>query len=142
MQGAIEMVLLVVFLALGVGVVIAAIPVPSRRMAMVAGVILLAVLNFYWLAGPVTPVKAHLEDEREERQIPDYETLPEKPDDVPSMQTIYWEQRRPDICHYRLGQKQRWYAYKTGQSLEKSTCGQWPFSKSPPEWFISQLAPG
>lgn len=137
MQGAIEMVLLIMFLALGVGIVVAETSLPSRRTIIVGGIVLLAVLNFYWLTGPVTPVKASIQEEREERAILDYEMLPEKPDDVPSMQTIYWEQRRPEICHYRLGQKQRWYALKTRQSLKKRTCGQWPFDDPPRKWIIS-----
>jgi len=137
LQGAIEMILPILFLALGVGVVVAETSQPSRRALLVGGIGLLAVLNFYWLAGPATPVKASSQEERDERTISDYEALPEKPDDVPTMQTIYWEQRRPDICHYRLGQKQRWYTIRTGGSLERRTCGRWPFDDPPRGWLLS-----
>ncbi len=142
MQGAIELVLLVVFLAVGVGVVVATLTRPSRRRVMAMAVVVVMVLNVYWLAGQITPIKTVVENERAEQTIPDYETLPEEPAGIPLMQIIYWEQHRPDTCHYRLGHKQRWYAYTTGGSVMKQECGQWPFDDSPRQWAINRLTPG
>ena len=61
--------------------------------------------------------------------IDTYDTLSETPEGISTMQTIYWEKFEPDICHYRLGQKQRWYAEQFDISLHTSTCGQWSFER-------------
>ena len=61
--------------------------------------------------------------------IDTYDTLPETPEGISTMQTIYWEKFEPDICHYRLGQKQRWYAEQFDIGLHTSTCGQWSFER-------------
>ncbi|WP_306053210.1 DolP-mannose mannosyltransferase [Natronococcus wangiae] len=56
------------------------------------------------------------------------EDLPISPEDgdVPSMQTIYWEQMEPEVCHYRLSWKEvRWIAI-TGGDLDRQECGSWP----------------
>jgi hypothetical protein len=139
LQGAIETVLLVVFLAVGVGLLAADPPRPSRQSTVVAVVLLLAVGSFYWGHSPVTPVRDTVEEAQADLQVSAYETLPPDPPGVPSMQTIYWEQHRPDICHYRLGHKQKYFAHLTGESLTKRTCGQWPFAEPPGEWLRDRV---
>jgi hypothetical protein len=47
------------------------------------------------------------------------------------MQTIYWEKLKPDICHYRLGDKQKYFMAATNGTLDKAECGQWPFEETP-----------
>jgi hypothetical protein len=139
MQGAIELILLFMFLSVGVGVLIARVPRPSRRWQVVAVVFLLAVSGGYWAAAPVTPLKTEIEDTQNDFEGPDYETLPPIPDGAPSMQSVYWEKRHPEVCHYRFGQKQRAFMAQTGGDLRKANCGQWPFEKPPTEWAQRRL---
>jgi hypothetical protein len=139
MQGAIELILLFLFLAVGVGVLVADSPTPDRRWGIVAVVALLAVAGGYWAGGPVTPVKDELAETQAELDGPKYETLPPIPEGAPSMQTIYWEKRQPEMCHYRFGEKQRAFMAQTGGDLTKSQCGQWPFEEPPKEWLLGGL---
>ncbi|WP_265108765.1 DolP-mannose mannosyltransferase [Halosolutus halophilus] len=56
------------------------------------------------------------------------EPLPISPadGDVPSMQTIYWEQLQPGTCHYRLSWNEvRWVAM-TDDRLDRQRCDGWP----------------
>lgn len=139
MQGAIELILLFVFLAVGVGVLVAHAPTPDRRWRVVAVVALLAVAGGYWAIAPVTPVKDEIAATQAELDGPKYETLPPIPEGAPSIQTIYWEKRQPEMCHYRFGEKQRAFMAQTGGDLEKSQCGQWPFDEPPKEWLLGGL---
>lgn len=141
LQGAIETILLVLFLALGVGLLVAHAETPARRTLAVAGVVVLAAASLYWAAAPATPVKDRVADAQQAHAVPDYPELPADPDGVPSMQTIHWEQRRPDTCHYRLGDKQKYFEHATGGTLRKEHCGQWPFDQPPPEWLLDRLLP-
>lgn len=141
LQGAVEMVLLMLFLALGVGLLVAHVHPPSRRTLVVAIVAVIAVSSLYWAAGAVTPVRDRVADAQRAHASQDYPELPSDPDGVPSMQTIYWEQRRPDTCHYRLGHKQKYFEHATGGTLQKEHCGQWPFDQPPREWFVDRLLP-
>ncbi|NKE37882.1 DolP-mannose mannosyltransferase [Natronococcus sp. JC468] len=46
--------------------------------------------------------------------------------DVPSMQTIYWEQLQPETCHYRLSWNEiRWISI-TDDQLDTRECSGWP----------------
>ncbi|WP_323172345.1 DolP-mannose mannosyltransferase [Natrialba sp. PRR66] len=139
MQGAIELVLPLLFLSIGVGLVIATARTPRRRSIVAGTVALLAVASLYWVGGPVTPIKTEVEETHEAVSVSNYETLPEKPDEIESMQTIYWEKRQPESCHYRLGQKQREYAQRTGGSLTQAECGRWPFGDPPREWLTDRI---
>lgn len=135
-QGAIEIILLLVFLALAVGLLVADAGSPSRRSAVIGVVLLLAASSGYWAAGPVTPVKDRVANASDEHSTPAYESLPADPEGVPSMQAIYWGKLEPDICHYRLGHKQKHFVQVTGGTLAKSTCGRWPFGERPAEWLL------
>lgn len=140
MQGAIEMILLFLFLSLGVGLLVATVSTPSRESVVVGVVMLLAVLNFFWATSPLTPVKHDIEEVQEEMAVADYESVADAPDGVPSMKTIYWEKRQPDSCHYRAGYKQRDFVEKVGTTVEKEQCGQWPFDRPPREWLVDRLS--
>jgi hypothetical protein len=139
MQGAIELILLFSFLSVGVGIIVAHAELPSRRWRVVAVVALLALAGGYWAAAPVTPLKDDLEETQAELDGPKYEELPPIPEGAPSMQTIYWEKQRPEMCHYRFGEKQRAFEARMGGDLTKSQCGQWPFEEPPREWLLGGL---
>ena len=140
MQGAIELILLFLFLSVGVGILAANASTPDRQWRVVAVVALLAAAGGYWAAAPVTPLKDDLEDTQAELAGQPYETLPPVPDGAPSMQTIYWEQRQPELCHYRFGKKQRAFVARTGGDLRTAECGQWPFEDPPRGWLLGGLA--
>ena len=133
-QGAIELVLVFVFVALGIAIVAAQLPRPSRRTMLVVGLALLVLGNFYWNQSPVTPVKDEAKDLKAQYNVPNYEALPPDPPGSPSMQTIYWEKLKPELCHYRLGHKQKYFELATGGTIYKSECGQWPYDGEPPAW--------
>lgn len=142
MQGAIELVFLFAVAGVGVGAVVAAREAPARRLRILAVLAVLAAANGYWAAGPVTPVRDAATAARADASVPEYERLPDRPADAPSMTTIYWEQRRPERCHYRYGKKQRHFAAATGGDIEASTCGEWPFDRPPDAWLLSRVLPG
>lgn len=141
LQGAIELVLVFTFLALGVGLLAAALPRPAQRTVLTGVVVFLIVSSLYWNGSPVTPVKDRVADLQADHQIPDYEQLPPDPPGSPSMQTIYWEKLKPDNCHYRLGNKQKYFETVTGGTIEKRQCGQWPFEQTPVPWLVDALVP-
>ncbi|WP_253738725.1 DolP-mannose mannosyltransferase [Halohasta salina] len=147
-QGAIELVLLFVFLAVGVGLLVAEWSRPSSRAVIAGCVVLLIVTSGYWnLHGvvgesPEPPGRAAIDAEYDRWEVPKYDSLPDDPEGWPSMETIYWEKRQPDQCHYRLGLKQQYFEQETGGSLYKSTCGQWPFAEPPAEWLAGAVLPG
>lgn len=146
-QGAIELILLFVFLALGVGLLVASSSTPSHRSMIAVCVVLLVVTSGYWnLAwvvsnSPNPPLQNAVEDEHERWDVPKYDSLPEDPEGWPSMQTIYWDKLQPEYCHYRLGLKQQYFEQETGGTLYKSTCGQWPFDEPPAQWLVGGLSP-
>lgn len=146
-QGAIELILLFVFLSLGVGLLVANHSTPSRKLMIGGFVALMIVTSGYWnLSGdfqstPSPPPRDMVEAEYETQDVPAYDSLPEDPEGWPSMQTIYWEKRQPEYCHYRLGDKQKYFEQETGGTLYKETCGQWPYEKPPGKWLIDMLNP-
>jgi hypothetical protein len=140
-QGAIELVLLFLFVALGVGLLVAELSAPSRRSLVAGCLVVLVLTTMYWNQGPGTPVKDEVEDLKDEHNIPNYEALPPDPPASPSMQTIYWEKLKPGLCHYRLGHKQKYFEMTTGGTLYKSECGQWPYEQDPFPWLVDSLLP-
>ncbi len=140
-QGSIELILLFVFCSLGVGLLVSLAPTASRQSLIAGCIVLLIVTSAYWKAPTDSPIKAELEADYEQRDINNYPSLPEDPEGWPSMQTIYWEQRQPEYCHYRLGVKQQYFAQETGGSLYQSTCGQWPYDEPPKAWLTDRLTP-
>lgn len=140
-QGAIEAILLFVFLALGVGILAADIPTPSRRSLLAIFIVLLVVTSLHWHEGSVTPIRDEVEARHLEHDVANYEGLPPDPPGAPSMQTIYWEKLKPELCHYRLGHKQKYFEMTTGGTIYKSKCGQWPFEQDPIPWLVDALVP-
>ncbi|MFB6178881.1 MAG: DolP-mannose mannosyltransferase [Halorientalis sp.] len=134
-QGAIELILLVLFLALGVGVLVAEIDSRSRRVLVACGILLLVGGSLYWNAASVTPVKDSVEAQYDHWDVPDYPSLPADPAGWPSMQAIYWGKLQPRYCNYRLGDKQKYFQQQTDGSLYKRQCGQWPYDESPVAWI-------
>ena len=131
--------LLFVFLAVGVGIALTHAATPRRRSLIAVGVVLLVVTSAVWQVAAAPPLREELEAAYDEADVPNYESLPEDPEGWPSMQTIYWEQRTPEFCHYRLGLKQQYFEQQTGGSLYKTSCGQWPYDEPPAQWLRSEL---
>lgn len=140
-QGAIELVLFFVFVALGVGLLVANLSLPSRRSVLAGCLVFLVVTTMYWNQSPVTPVKDEIEHLENEHYVPNYEALPPDPPGSPTMQTIYWEKLQPELCHYRLGHKQKYFEMTTGGTLYKTECGQWPYDQEPLPWLVDSLRP-
>ncbi len=146
-QGAIELVLVFVFLSLGVGLVVADRSAPSRQSLLAGFVVVLIVTSGVWHVAPgisnapEPPLRDAVESEYEQWDVPEYDSLPDDPEGWPSMDTIYWEKLQPEQCHYRLGHKQKYFEQQTGGTLYKSTCGQWPFERSPGRWLADALTP-
>lgn len=140
-QGAIEAILLLVFLAIGVGLLTTRLRAPQHRLGVAGGLVMLGLLTIYWTSGPITPIHDAVAAAYQAHAVPAYPELPPDPDGIPSMQTIYWEQLQPEECHYRLGHKQKYFAHVTGESLTKSQCGQWPFAEPPGQWVWERLRP-
>jgi hypothetical protein len=145
-QGAIELVLLFAFVALGVGLLVAHDATPSRQTLLGGVVVLLIVTSGFWQLGanvsasPDPPLRNAVEAEYDQHDVPEYDSLPEEPD-WPSMQEIYWEKSKPEYCHYRLGLKQQYFEQQTGGTLYKTTCGQWPFDQPPVQWLVDVAIP-
>ncbi|MXR51723.1 hypothetical protein GRX03_08920 [Halovenus sp. WSH3] len=145
-QGAIDLVITFVFLSLGAGLAVAHRSVPSERSLLAGVVLVLVVTSGGWhmtaeLNGPNAPLQSAVENEYDQREVPAYDSLPADPEGWPSMETIYWEKLQPDQCHYRLGNKQKYFEQETGGTLYKSTCGQWPYDQPPLQWFGDLVTP-
>lgn len=136
MAGAIDAVLAVPFVALGVGAVVAETQAPSRRVLLLGVVVLLVASSLHWNEGATTPVRDELDDLQQSFGTVEYGPLAERPPDTPSMQTIYWEQRRPATCHYRMDKKQRAFVHLTDGTVQEPTCGRWPFDDPPLPWLV------
>lgn len=146
-QGAIELVLMFVFLSLGVGLVVADRSEPSERSLIAGCIVVLVLTSGAWhmsaelSSTPDMPPRDAVEEQYERWDVPEYDSLPEDPEGWPSMETIYWEKLQPEHCHYRLGDKQKYFEQETGGTLDKSTCGQWPFERPPAQWLGDVLTP-
>ncbi|WP_335998614.1 DolP-mannose mannosyltransferase [Halorientalis halophila] len=142
MAGAIDAALAIPFAGLGVGALIADTPTPSRRTLLLGLVVLLVAGSYYWNAdGTVTPIRDRIGEQQESWGEIDYGPLAAEPPGVPDMQTIYWEQLKPDTCHYRLDNKQRAFVFQTGGTLLEPTCGEWPFDQPPVPWIFDRVTP-
>ncbi|NUC74340.1 DolP-mannose mannosyltransferase [Haloterrigena sp. SYSU A558-1] len=98
---------------------------PWAAVAVVAVVGLLVLSGLVWHFGSPAP-QSTLRTMQAEAETD--EDLPISPGDadVPSMQTIYWEQAKPETCHYRLSWNEvRWIAI-TDDRLNRRQCDAWP----------------
>ncbi|NKE35355.1 DolP-mannose mannosyltransferase [Natronococcus sp. JC468] len=100
----------------------------GRRIALAAIVVagLFVPLGLAWNVGSPPP-RATLERVETEAE-PDVEPLSVTPDDadVPSMQTIYWEQLEPETCHYRVSWNEVRWVSMTDDRLDRRHCDAWP----------------
>lgn len=108
---------------------------------MGAVVAVLALTSLLWVGGALSPLSDPVERRYAAHDVRDQPALPPEPADMPPMQEIYWDQQSPESCHYRMSEKQRWYAVATGESLEAEHCGEWPFEVPPREWVIDRAWP-
>lgn len=125
MNGSLDALLWLVFVALGVALVVARLSVRRRRVAVGLAVVLIC-SGLAWHLAPAVPLRESLEDRHRQARPSKAPPIGEDAVDVPSMPTIYWEGRRPDSCHYRLSWTElRWVA-RTDAALDDETCGRWP----------------
>ena len=100
--------------------------IPWAAVAVVVVVGLLALSGLVWHFGSPAPQSTlrTMQDEAE----PEGEPPPITPDDadVPSMQTIYWEQIEPETCHYRLSWNEVRWISMTDDRLDARQCDGWP----------------
>ncbi|WP_436343905.1 DolP-mannose mannosyltransferase [Natronorubrum sp. FCH18a] len=94
--------------------------------AVVAVVVVLVLSGLVWEFGSPRP-QSTLQTMQQEAE-PEGEDLPITPGDadVPSMQTIYWEQLKPDTCHYRLSWNEVRWIGMTDDRLDARDCSGWP----------------
>ncbi|WP_126662425.1 DolP-mannose mannosyltransferase [Haloterrigena salifodinae] len=144
LDGSTDAFLWLAFVALGVAVAVERVTaggsVPTDRrsddasrsirrwtaVAVVAVIALLVLSGLAWHFG--SPTSQSTLQTRQAVAEPESESLPITPDDadVPSMQTIYWEQIKPETCHYRLSWNEvRWIAM-TDDRLDRRQCDGWP----------------
>ncbi len=130
LEGSLDMILWLPFLALGVGSLVASLR-PTRRVALLCVLGLLVVSGPAWDLAPDPPLRAELENARERHDVADFGHVPDRPSGVPDVRTVYWEKRKPDTCHYRLSEKERVWVHETGGDFRDARCGEWP-GKGPP----------
>ncbi|MFC4440083.1 MULTISPECIES: DolP-mannose mannosyltransferase [Natrialbaceae] len=94
-----------------------------KIVALVIGLLILSGMGWY-VGSP--PPKSTLETMEQEADVD--ESLPMSPRDadVPSMQTIYWEQIKPEVCHYRVSWNEIRWIVVTDDRLDREECGAWP----------------
>lgn len=124
-NGSLDAVLLLVFVALGVAVVVAALPTGRRRWVL-AAVVLLVATGPIWHLAPTVPPRETVES-RYERADPDANpALVAAEWYPPDLRVTYWQQRRPASCHVRLSHTElRWIAM-TSAEFHDRRCGVWP----------------
>lgn len=114
------------FHALGVGVAVAAQPSASLpRRVVVALVVVAAVVAPVWM-GPAAPLQNDFEQFTREHP-PQRTPNPGVERDLPSVKTVYWEQRTPEACMYRGSPAAAIWVKQTPAEFGDSRCGAWPF---------------
>lgn len=130
-----DLYLLVVFLALGVALFVA--DADSRtRQRLIAGLLGIALLNTLWVGGIVqnpTGQGTGATDATDTESGFDIGRLAESVDvsrpgnpprhGIPPVRTLYWNNRVPPSCHYRLSETERDWLSSTGRPYVDSACG-------------------
>ncbi|SFS99920.1 DolP-mannose mannosyltransferase [Halostagnicola kamekurae] len=145
LDGSTDAFLLLSFIALGVAVTVERVialrtestddrrdDISRTNNSLLASVVIVLLVGVLVLGGVVwhldsPPPKPTLQTNQQQAEPPG-EDLPITPADgnAPSMQTIYWEQLKPDTCHYRLSWNEiRWVAM-TDDRLDARQCDGWP----------------
>lgn len=110
LEAATDLLGLMLFVALGVGFLIASIP-ESRQLYLGGGIAILIIaagVSSLLIPYPQVSADNHVFDRSET--------------DVPPMETIYWEKIEPDRCHYRLSTKEQLWIQLTDASLSERHC--------------------
>lgn len=147
MEGSIDTVLLLPFLAVGVGYLVATVDGPPRpdwpeaETLLVAAVAVMALSGLYWTTTAPTPVKDRIEGVQESVGVEDFPPEYDRPLDAVTLETIYWKKQRPETCHYRLSKKEMKFLDITGQDRFQRQCGDWPFADPPVQWLVARLVP-
>lgn len=101
----------------------------GRRIAAITAVGMLVSLivasGLAWNYG-TPPPKATLETVEQEAEPAAPPQVTPADGDVPTMRTIYWEQREPEACHYRLSWNEARWISQTDDHLDERLCGGWP----------------
>ncbi|WP_222916661.1 DolP-mannose mannosyltransferase [Natrinema sp. SYSU A 869] len=94
--------------------------------AVVAVVAALVLSGLVWHFGSPAPQSTLYAMQQDAE--PEADPLPITPDDadVPSMQTIYWDQMKPETCHYRLSWNEVRWISMTDDRLDRRACDGWP----------------
>lgn len=120
-----DLVGLVPFLALGVGLFAATRP-KRERVVVGLGLCTLVAGSVLWtflLADPASAVLptndvSAMNDASENRAV------------APEMETIYWQRMKPETCHYRLSAREEQWLERTGAEYDDRRCGRWPATLS------------
>lgn len=123
-NGSMDALLFLVFVALGVALVVAALPSGRRRWA-VAATFLLVLAGPVWHLAPAAPPRESVQTWYEGADPDANPALEGAESSVPEMQTIYWKKLEPRTCHYRLSHTELRWIEKTGASLDERRCGRW-----------------
>ncbi len=126
-----DLYLLVTFLALGVALAVTQAR-PTRRRWLAVALAAIVLVNALWVGGFVAnPVEnAASADEgaagalRAVSESVDV-SRPGEPAryGISRVRALYWEQRIPESCHYRLSETERDWLAKTGRPYRESRCG-------------------
>lgn len=117
---------LLLFVALGVGVVAASQP-RARRWILVGFLALLIVTGPVWADSATAPLRTEFDGVQQRYPTQTSEGAEAAIEQSrPSMQEIYWEKIEPETCHYYFGGIEVQWTRHTSASLTDQQCGQWP----------------
>lgn len=127
MNGSLDLLLWLVFLALGVALVAESTATrPSYRLSLAALVCLVVLAAPVWHLDTGSPLKESIETRQEDASAKKVTPIRDHDLSVPGMRTIYWQKLRPETCHYRLSWTERRWIVRTNARLGGETCGEWP----------------
>lgn len=125
MNGSLDLLLWLVFVALGVAIAVESVAARSLcRLGLVVFVGLTVLVAPVWHV-PAAPLKEPVETGQETASAKKVTQIRDHHLSVPGMRTIYWQKLRPETCHYRLSWTERRWILRTGARLGDETCGAW-----------------
>lgn len=117
---------LLLFVALGVGVVAASQP-RVRQWILVGFLAFLIVAGPVWADSASAPLKPGFDTVQQHYPAQQSEAVDTAIEEgKPSMQEIYWQQIKPESCHYYFGGIEVSWMKRTSVSMTDQQCGQWP----------------
>ena len=127
MDGALDLLLWLVFVALGVSIVVELVSDRlSYQIGLVALVLTVVLVNPVWHLSDA-PIEDSVESARDDVEAERAPPTPLRHISPTEMRTIYWQKRRPETCHLRLSWTERRWIHRTDATLNDETCGEWPF---------------